>query len=278
MKSYFVKITLFSIPMVLFLVVLELLLRNIPNDYAIKAKTIMANRNNIELLILGSSHAVAGVNPACFDFNSYNLANISQSLNYDEKLLKKYGQKLSNLKVIILPVSYGSLFSRIEKGRENWRIKNYTIYFGIIASWKISNFAELLNGKVRMNIARILVYYIHGIKGINITSLGFGTNFSSSVKNDLYESGLVASKRHTKSFKYFDYNSAILERIVEYCEKNDILLVLFTPPAYRTYRDNINDEQYKAMLNRTKRITDASDSVYYFNFFADSDFTGGRFL
>lgn len=233
---------------------------------------------NTEILILGSSHAVAGVNPVCFDDSTYNLANISQSLNYDEKLLKKYAPELANLKVVILPVSYGSLFSRMEKGSEKWRVKNYNIYFSIISSWRISNYAELLNGKVKTNLVRILAYYLHGENLITITPLGFGNNFSSTVKNDLYETGLAASRRHTKSFKYLKYNLAVLERIAEYCEKNDIILLLFTPPAYQTYRDNVSTEQYNTMLSLTNRMANDSDSVYYFNFFVDTDFTEGDFF
>ncbi|HRB69044.1 MAG TPA: hypothetical protein PLC92_02955, partial [Chitinophagales bacterium] len=77
---------------------LELLLRDIPNDYSFKKNYLNTNSNNIEVLFLGSSHIYYGINPEYISQKSFNAAHISQSLNFDLAILEKYKDRWTNLK------------------------------------------------------------------------------------------------------------------------------------------------------------------------------------
>ena len=65
---------------------------------------------NIKALFLGSSHTYYGINPEYFSRNSFNMSQMSQSLDLDYKILEKFEGRLSNIEYIILPISYFSLF------------------------------------------------------------------------------------------------------------------------------------------------------------------------
>ena len=66
--------------------------------------------------------------------NCFNASNVSQTYIYDLEILKKYEYNWANLKVIVLPVSYFSLFMKLEASKEYWRVKDYVIYNRLNAS------------------------------------------------------------------------------------------------------------------------------------------------
>ena len=90
MKLFVNKTTLYLFPILILLLLIEVLTRAIPNDYTYKRDYLNNNSNIIRVLFLGNSHAYYGVNPAYINQNSFNAAYVSQSVNYDYQILKKY--------------------------------------------------------------------------------------------------------------------------------------------------------------------------------------------
>ncbi|OCB78491.1 hypothetical protein [Flavobacterium crassostreae] len=127
--SKFIKLfALFLIPILVVMTSFELLLRNIPNDYSYKKKYLDAKSDGIEVLFLGSSHIYFGINPEYITKKSFNVAHSSQSLNFDLEIIKKYKNRWKNLKYIIVPIDYFSMYTTLEDAIEKWRVKNYSIY------------------------------------------------------------------------------------------------------------------------------------------------------
>ena len=89
MNKFITKLIIFCLPILLGTLVLEVLLRNIPNDYSQKKEYLDENSSEIETLILGSSHSFYGLNPKYFSSKTFNASHISQSLNYDYKIINK---------------------------------------------------------------------------------------------------------------------------------------------------------------------------------------------
>ncbi len=131
MNKFIKKTLFFCAPVLIFIVIMELLLRNIPNTYSYKKNYLDQHSNEIEILFLGSSHAYRAINPKFIHLNGFNAALISQSLDYDIEILKKYEKQMDKLKFIVIPIDYFSLYNRLETGIENWRIKNYNLYYGL---------------------------------------------------------------------------------------------------------------------------------------------------
>jgi hypothetical protein len=157
------------------LFILEIGLRKIPNVYNNKKDYILNNGKSIEALILGSSHAFYGINPIEIKhYKAYNFAFPSQTIFLDKEILKKYSGQLTNLKVIVIPISYFSLFSSMDKGLENWRLKNYNLYLDIQTPKKIEYNFEIFNGKLKDNIIKFGLYYGKNyFSPLCINNLGF---------------------------------------------------------------------------------------------------------
>lgn len=284
MKRFVIKTMYISLPIFVVAILMEILLRSTPNDYLFKKQYLDKNSSRIETLILGSSHSFYGLNPEYFSSNTFNASHISQSLNYDFEILKKYKDKFKNLKTIILPISYFTLFGKLEAGSESWRVKNYIIYYELNSSKSLVDYSEVLSNRINVNIKRIISYYVFGESTISCTDLGWGTICNSKNARDLAESGKTASKRHTvdiNSDKYqqiFQENIFILESIIQWSNKNNIKIMLFTLPAFETYRQNLNQEQLKITINTTSDICSKYDNCIYDNLLSDTNFVATDFF
>ena len=198
-----------------------MLLRNIPNEYSIKKDYLDANSNHIEILVLGSSHSYRGVNPEFINGKVYNAAFFSQSLDYDFAILNKYNGEWDSLKNIILPISYGSLYTKLDSGIESWRVKNYNIYFDIYKGGEWKYLTETFSTPLKSNIFRIKDYYFRNLDITAATELGWYYKGADNKPQMLEENGKQAAERHTKKSNYLlKSNLDQLENILSLAEQN----------------------------------------------------------
>ena len=279
------SILIFLGPIIFLALFMELSLRKIPNDYLFKKEYLDANANNIKTLVMGSSHSFYGIDPSFFLTNTFNGANISQSLDYDYKILKLYENNLDSLKVLVLPISYFSLYSNLKNTSEHWRIKNYNIYYGMNSTYALEYNAEIFGNNFKNNIGRLSSYYLRNNDNKTSSELGWGTDYSSENSMNLFKTGEIASLRHSwkdlHSFKNSpDYleNQEILNNIIRWSQKRDVKVLLFTPPAYYTYRQNMIKEQLYNTEKVIEQIALEYDNCIYYNFFYDTSFTSEDFF
>lgn len=263
---------------------MEVLLRYIPNDYRFKRKYLDTHSGEIETLFLGSSHSFYGIDPVYFHKNTFNASYNSQSLNYDFEILKKYENRFENLKTIVIPVSYFTLFGRLEDGPDKWLIKNYILYFKINTSKKFCDHTEILSNKFKVNLRRLVSYYIKGIQNSISSDLGWGTTYKSENALDLTETGKESALRHTRndieSAKYteiFNKNVLELNNIIKWCNNRHVNVILFTPPAYITYRMLLNEGQLNTTLNIVNELDKKYDNCIYVNLLSDPAFISRDF-
>ena len=282
MKRFIIKILFLLLPVVIIAVSMEFMLRNIHSDYIYKKNYLDHHSKEIQILILGSSQAYFGINPDFFSQNTFNACHVSQSLDWDYEILKKYQNNFNNLKVIIIPIAYHTLWGMLEYSVESWRIKSYAIYYGIdTKSWM--NNSELLNGKLGVNIKRIYNYYIKKDKEIIYLERGWGTLFNAESTDDLIESGKYRALGHTSNIhskeemKVFTENLDILNSIAEFCNRNDVKLLLVTTPVFHSYKDNLNKEQLNTMINTMNDFAKKHSNCQYLNWHEDSDFIAEDF-
>jgi hypothetical protein len=277
--NQFIKRTLFfSIPVIVCIAIMELLLRNIPNDYSYKKNYLDQHSYQIETLFLGSSHSLYAVNPEYLNSNSFNAAHVAQSLDYDVEILKKYANQMDKLKYIIVPIDYFSLYNRLETGVEYWRIKNYTIYYGFDKSSGFVENLELLNGKWSENSFRVYKYLWKKKSEISCNQRGWGTNYNSKNKQDLFVTAKAAAKRHAKkSISFFDENVKIVDEIISIAKSKNVKVIFYTCPAYKTYVSQLNQEQLQKTILTIKGIQNLNTNVFYYNFLNDAKFTAKDF-
>ena len=255
---------------------MEPLLRNIPNDYSYKNNYLKNNSNKISKLFLGSSHTYYGINPEFISGNSFNGSHISQSINLDYEILKKYKNNLDELEYLIIPIDYFTLFSRMRNGVEYWRAKNYNLYYDIQLSNKLSENSEVLSINVNSNIRRIGSYYILNRTPITCSNLGYGNIYVES--KDLDETGKTAALRHTtKDFSKLNETIKILEEIIDWASKNNTEIIFYTTPAYKTYVSNLNADQLELTRKTITKLVEKNTNCSYFNLLEDPDFYASDF-
>jgi hypothetical protein len=250
----------------------EYLLRNIDNDYLHKKTYLDKHADEISLLILGSSHAYYGIDPAYLSVKSYNAANIAQSLDYDAAILHQYANRLKNLQYLVVPVDYLSLYNTLAFNAEKWRLKNYAIYFNIKKTNDLNENFEVFANKLEVNQNRLLDYYLKNKSVITCSDLGWG--ILPAIQQDLMVTGEKAAKRHTaKNNRFVAYNVKVLKSILNFAEKNHIKVLIYSSPAYDSYVKQLNELQVQNTNEQLKKLTTRYKAVYYANFLTDSSFT-----
>ena len=106
MKSFFKKVLLFAIPIILILLGCELFLRKMPTSYKIKNAQIVASGKAVEVLILGNSHATYGLDPRVFTHAAFNAAALNQSLYFDKRITLSHIDEMTNLKYVLVSIDF----------------------------------------------------------------------------------------------------------------------------------------------------------------------------
>lgn len=273
---------LFLLPLVIGLTYIEHLLRKVPNDYSYKNSYLKEHSSEIEVLYLGSSHIFFGVNPEFSKYKGFNLAMTSQDLSLDWKLFNNF-KDWKNLKTIVIPIDYISLYSKLEYGIEDWRMKNYTIY-NDISSNKFEDHLEIFNGKFSDNIKRLKDYYQYGKTDIDCNQYGFGTLYKSSISNDLKSSAKIAAKRHTitidseKGKRAYNDNTKAIENFIYYAKKNKINILFVSVPVTQYYSKLTKNEQLYSTFSFLKIELEKNKNCHYLNLMNDSEFNDGYFF
>lgn len=279
MKRFIIFVLSFLIPILLLGVVLEVFIRKIPNDYITKADYLNKNANTIETLVLGSSHALYGVNPDYLNGTAYNTSFVSQTPDLDLAILKQYESKFQSLKNVVIRLSYATLFEKLSDTSEDWRLKDYNLYFNLKQDYKFKYNSELLSVKLKTNLKRLYYYYILGESEQNISEYGWGINAGLNPPKDLNEAGKKAARRHTADdLEWYKENTMIFEEIAEFCQQRNIKLIVLTFPGVESYNANMNQKQFI----RTKEFGEFLESTYfncnYYNFLDNPNFVSEDFF
>lgn len=284
MRKFIFKILLFILPIIVLAVFAEYFLQQIPNEYAYKKGYLDKYSEEIQILVFGSSHTYYGINPVYFSQNVFNAGHVSQSLDFDFKIFDKYQNRhFGDLKMIILPISYFTLWQKLENEIEAWRIKNYALYYEMNIK-SLSNYSEVLSNNPATNIKRLISYYIKHTDELSCNHLGWGMTYKSENAKDLEETGKTAALRHTvhicseERIRTFTENMEILNSFAEICDRRNIKLVFLTTPVFHTYQKNLHTEQLNKTIETIVNFTKEHNDCEYINWFENEDFTEEDFF
>ena len=250
MKRFLILVVLFFIPLLCVLAGLEYLVRKTPNEYQYKAEWMAKNAGRVETVILGTSHAFYGINPSFLGPNAFSLAFSAQSLQYDEFLFFNYVSKCKNLTRVVLPVSYFSLFSGdMEDGSEWWRAINYKVYMDCPYHSFFSKYNYFISNSKPFRAK--LLKQLRGNAIVECDSLGFGYPIYRKANPALDDASVARWVSHhtARSFTNVVKNKQHIRRIASYCKSHNIQLVVVTTPAWKSYYEQLNEEQLKIMYS-----------------------------
>lgn len=282
MKKFVYKILyLIVLPLLLFGLVYEGLARKVPNVYAYKNGWMAKNASSIKILNLGSSHGYFGISPSVFSDKAFNCAHESQDLEYDCFIFSKFFDNMDSLQVLILPISYRTFFEKgIEFSDEHWRVKYYCIYY----ECPYHSSELVFNSEFYSDLCCRDIHIAGLAKSafsdeqpeLKWDEFGKGIRNRTEVRDSIWweNNGKVRAKYHSRVINYLVVanNMEYVENIVEKCRKKNIQVLMVTIPAYKTYRDNLNQNQLGIMVDCCHLFEEQHDNVCYLNLLADDRF------
>lgn len=279
MKGFLKQILIFLVPVVFLLVVMEIMLQSIPNNYKVKSNYLEVNRKGIETLILGNSHTYYGLNPEWMHGQSFNMSNVSQSLDIDLAILDYYLPKMDNLNTVVMRLSYDSMFETLSKTDEHWRYKDYRLYTNIPLTYQWKHHSELLSVSFKENLKRLYKYYFKNESAVSCNAYGWGTDANSKSAKDLIKTGISVAKKHTAtSNDGVEFNLQTLKQIAALCATKNIALYVITPPAFETYYKNLNSNQLETTINAGIQLDSQFQNVHYYNLLENWRFDTDHFF
>lgn len=248
MKKFLRNIALYALPVLIVAGVMEFVAEAIPNSYTYKRGYMEQHGSQIETLILGSSNAYDGLNQSVLP-HAFNLANSSQTLEDDYRLLAKYIDSMDSLQTVIVGLGYHSLGATTEDNRRTY----YTIYMDLYPRWPLSKYSfEVCNPE--MLVKKIIKYAVsrdvtrcdslgqrvgHTKEAVESGAEWWNKGVDALVDNDRLDIGHCRLE--------IERNTRYLEAIVDLCNAHNVQPVIVQMPVMKEYKRRLPEEQVALM-------------------------------
>lgn len=245
MKRFLIHFSFFIIPLVTFFLVAEFYARSYNTVMSQKKAYLVENAEDIEILILGTSHMANGINPNQLELHAFNAANGSQSLYFDIEITKKYLPKMESLKYVFIGIDYHSLYFTHKRERDFM----YSHYYGI-------DYKEEQN--IKSDIS--LFYYGYGFKeGLKLffksppkVEKGYGGYYNTNYQQLTSSEGKMRVKGFDeKILENNKYRTEIIESLnnfIKILKNKYITPVLVTMTCHDNFNNYLNPETLKQNL------------------------------
>ena len=258
MKRFLRDIGLFSVVALLFFGALEWVAESIPNSYTYKRDYMELYGGEIKTLILGSSNAYDGLTPSVIP-NAFNLANSSQTLEDDYRLLAKYIDSMDSLKTMVLGLGYKSLALTTHANRRMY----YTIYMDLYPRWPLNEYSfEVFN--LELLLKKIIKYMVSrdimrcDSLGQRVGHTRIAVERGTEFWNRDVE-GMVANDymNVNRSWGIIHSNYRLICQIVDLCNAHGVQPVIVQMPVMKEYKRRLPEEQV-ALMNEVLRSLDSA--------------------
>lgn len=271
MKRFLIKILIFILFALIIAIVIEFVVRGVPNPYKYKISLIEKQKEDVQLLVLGSSTAYNGINPSFFDKKALNMALGGQGIMIDAFLVNRYLHQMPNLEAIILPIEYGTLFMPDVFGFPDG-LMSYRVYYKYDTNCFSFDSYEFFHRKsVRVKLERML----HGDVPQFSDSLGFcGENWIGDLEAEIAVKGVTAEDY---SDNQIDKNINALCQIAELSERANVKLVIVSMPFHKSFRDLASPMQWSFTYNVIDSVIERYNNSLYLNYYS-TDFSDTCYL
>ena len=260
MKRFLRKTLIFSLIILALFGAGEIYVRSLPNPARYKHQWMKAHSQEVETLILGSSHCFYGINPAAFGPRSFSLAQPTQPYRYDWYELTHY----------TLP-----RLLEAEPRLHYWAVR-YRLYMecDIHSPLSVYNFECLHIASFKEKLTSLW-----RPAQLKWDSLGFGTSYgTASLLAEGQDNGLQRATENT----YTDHhslalNTNFLDSIAGYCDRRNVSLLLVTTPTSPSFRANCAERQIAVGDSVLRQVMRRHPSIRHLYYWADGDFKATDF-
>lgn len=275
MKKFLLFLTIFCVPIVIFIISLEFLVHKIPNSYSFKYNYVLNSGDSIRAISMGHSQLYDGFKPESFKLNAFNLCNSAQSFKEDYYLLRDMLQYMPNVKCVIVPIGYMNVKEQHEE-KESFTERStfYREYMNVDYDNRIPLKYRYECFDPQRAYGKVVSYYLHHQDIIGCDSLGRRSTHGIREKGKklgqekvLYDYTVVTHDKNNMRIEVGDY----LERIAGLLESKHIKLVLVSPPHYWAIFNQVNIEQKEFLQDYIKSLS-GRHKFQYINLEDDSRF------
>ena len=264
MKRFICHVLLFLLPVAAVLAGWEMFMRKFPHVLQYKKDVILEKcRKDGEIVFLGSSHTFFGVNTDLIP-HAYNLSYAAQKLHQDLFIFQLLMSKPNHLKYAAVSISIHSFFR--SRNIEEWRDRDYVRYWGYPADKFSDRFFILENIPLQLVNVRKKWKDLKEegfCESFNITPTGWSTSYQEAHNyKDFEKLGAFSAKRHCNVDLNDTREFDALASLVKLARKNNITVILYTTPGYKTYYSKLDPVQIKKMHSMIAGLT-AQKGVYY---------------
>lgn len=260
-----------------FLAYLEISFRNIPSKVDYKYHFIEQHAQDIEILCVGSSMEQNGIRPDLFHRPAFNAAAASQPPEIDHAIITHFWDKFDSLKVLILPLSYFSLFHKEHFDGVPYyyyihftdlNLSNTEIYDRLsITSFKFKNVYQSVTSKSRPRT----------FGDLNIDSLGWEYIASSfnkfSPRDKDHNAVSFAADLSNKCCTDTTLNAARYREIISLCHQRGIHVILLSVPKTTHFYKFASEQQVDIVQQQGIMFQEQYPNVTYVDLFHDIRFT-----
>ena len=302
MRKFLLKLSVFTVLLLAVLVLFEIGFRQKPTIFKNKYDGLSQHVGEIEVLVLGHSHAMEGVDPREFDLKTYNMAVGLQNIYYDDYVFSKFVDRMDSLKFVIVASSFFHFYNtlpELEKltGEDHFNMVKYHMYFGLdsIKGKHINNIDPTCNLEIFSNpTASYLKMFKHYLTGQPwrpevrqelevIKQQGYldGTDIVRS-EQFLDDDGVMMVKAHTPqrtSTPEFELtgNYYLYEDIVKRCQAKGVEVAIVLFPTWHTYYEGVDSFQLDGTRRMMQMLEEEYGNCHVWDHFADTRFEASDF-
>ena len=287
MKRFIASVSLFSLIVLLAGSAFEWSIRRIPNVYIFKDSMMTARGAEFSTLVIGSSVAHQGIDPAVFPdcATAFNLAFPGEMTTYNCMTFFHYAPRLTRLRHLIWGFAYQQLYldDRIHENMMNRY--GHRIYMGIDEQPGIVEHLECLALK-SLAVRKFTKYYFKGETDEPFAPSGL--DYSPHRRGDIWKpkikknAGENSKEMHLHS-KERDMNIRLVHEVLDYCRNKGIRVSIIVPPVYPAYHDACDPALKTYNVNFFKSLEKEYANLKVFYYFGDTryeehDFSNGDHL
>lgn len=248
MQRKFLKYSIwFFTPVILGYLIIELITLNLPMSYKSINSYLQNNKDDIQVMVLGSSQMKNAVNPAYLDKLTLNIASGDQHFDTDFKLLKELLPRLPKLKTVILEVSY-SHFELPLNGKNFWKNNIYLKYYNVNAFERPTYFKDKLIfiSHPPFFSEKLNDFYVLKNNSEDYNRFGFDiNNFSGTFKKLNYNKTEIKKISRfkintTQNLLIYNNNTKQFFELLDFLKDKNLNIIIGKTPMYKTYLQKRN--------------------------------------
>jgi len=263
-KKFLTYTLIFFLPVIIVFFCLEFATRNMDSSFKKNERRLEKSGDSIEVLVLGSSHMLSGINAEYLTQPTLNLASGNQHHDTDFKILKTMVERLPSLKTVVLEVSYGHL-EFPHNGKDFWKNAYYLKYYDINCFERTTYFKDrsLFLSNPPLLSERLYEYYITKEAPVSYSKYGFNeNNYFGRFKTLKYNETEIAKTNfrinETPNPENFEQNTRLFFEMLAFSKENDLSVIICTTPMYKSYLP----ARVPEILRRRDSVLSAIDKKY----------------